>query len=355
MITLNMLFRVFTHDPQWRALAAKSRQPMTVVYLSKIGERDINTLTDAELQQQLILSDQPQEVKTKAEACMNYLREWANEQGKAFGNPEPKKPTVEKPVEKKPKPIRNKTYTKPELKTVYKRPEHADKVQDYADKNNIIIDSRHRGKPLTGSVYHDRASGGILNGKRIYKDCWRAEIIICGQRYRHRSKHREDCVAWLKAVKQGKIHPTDNKADWWRMEQRKDENVRIDEIIVSAAEESVLLYNFHQTGDITPINDYLEKRLLPHMAYYCAHTLNFGKVRTLTTSRQAAALLLTRITAGKPVTNFTSACKRMLRVHKEHGDFFYYERATEQVKLMVDGLNLDGLAEVWKITKDRRI
>ena len=355
MITLNMLFRVFTHDPQWRALAAKSRQPMTVVYLSKIGERDINTLTDAELQQQLILSDQPQEVKTKAEACMSHLRDWANEQGKQFANPEPKKPTVEKTVEKKPKPIRNKTYTKPELKTVYKRPEHADKVQDYADKNNIIIDSRHRGKPLTGSVYHDRASGGILNGKRIYKDCWRAEIVICGQRYRHRSKHREDCVAWLKAVKQGKIHPTDNKADWWRMEQRKDENVRIDEIIVSAAEESVLLYNYHQTGDITPINEYLVKRLLPHMAYYCAHTLKFGKVRTLTASRQAAALLLTRITAGKPVINFTSTCKRMLRVHKERGNFFYYERATEQVKLMVDGLNLDGLAEVWKITKDRRI
>ena len=124
---------------------------------------------------------------------------------------------------------------------------------------------------------------------------------------------------------------------------------------MSAAEESALLYNYHQTGDIQPINDYLEKRLLPHMAYYCAHTLKFGKLRTLTTSRQAAALLLTRITAGKPVTNFTSACKRMLRVHKEHGDFFYYENATEQVKLMVDGLNLDGLAEVWKITKDRRI
>ena len=83
--------------------------------------------------------------------------------------------------------------------------------------------------------------------------------------------------------------------------------------------------------------------------------LNFGKDRTVTASRQAIALLLTRITAGKPVMNFTATCKRMLRVHKQRGDFFYYENAPEQVRLMVNKLNLDALAEVWKVTKDRRI
>ena len=208
----------------------------------------------------------------------------------------------------------------------------------------------------TGTIYHDTASKGYnKSGKRVFKDCYRAEITISGQRYRHRSKDREDCERWLKAVRAGKIKPTDNKADWWRMEQRKDDNVRIDEIIVSAAEEAVLLYDYHQTGDITAINDYLVKRLLPHMVYYCAHTLHFGQDRTITASRQAAALLLTRITAGKPVMNFTATCKRMLRVHKERGDFFYYEKAPEQVRIMVNGMNLDGLAELYKVTKDRRI
>ena len=206
-----------------------------------------------------------------------------------------------------------------------------------------------------GTIYLDSGSKGWKNGKRVFKDCYRAEITISGQRYRHRSKDRKDCEEWLKAVKQGKIRPTDNKADWWRMEQRKDESVRIDEIIVSQAEESVLLYDYHQTGDIAPINDYLVNRLLPHMAYYCAHTLQFGKDRTVTASRQAAALLLTRITAGKPVMSFTATCKRMLRVHKQRGDFFYYENAPEQVRLMVNGMNLDALAEVWKVTKDRRL
>ena len=207
----------------------------------------------------------------------------------------------------------------------------------------------------TGTIYHDTASKGWRNGKRVFKDCWRAEITISGQRYHHRSKDRLDCEQWLEAVKEGKIRPTDNKADWWRMEQRKDDNMRIDEIIVSAAEEAVMLYDYHQTGDLTAINDYLMKRLLPHMVYYCAHTLHFGRARTVIASRQAAALLLTRITAGKPVMNFTATCKRMLRVHKERGDFFYYEKAPEQVRIMVNGMNLDGLAELYKVSKDRRI
>lgn len=207
-----------------------------------------------------------------------------------------------------------------------------------------------------GTIYHDHSLSAVSKkGKRTFKDCWRAEINIDGARYRHRSKSRYDCEEWLKAVRSNRIRPTDNKAEWWRMEQKKDDSVRIDEIIVSQAEESVMLYEYHQTGDLTNIYEYVVKRLLPHMAYYCTHTLHFGKDRTLVASRQAVALLLTRIVRGKPVYSFTGACKKMLRVYKDHGDFFYYEAAPEEVKLMVNGLNLDELAKVWKITKDRRL
>lgn len=207
-----------------------------------------------------------------------------------------------------------------------------------------------------GTIYHDQSLKGYTkSGKRIFKDCWRAEVMINGERYRHRSKDRADCEEWLKAVRANKIRPTDNKADWWRMEQKKDETVRIDEIIVSQAEESIMLYDYHQTGDISTINDYIVKRLLPHMAYYCAHTLQFGRDTTVTASRQAVALLLTRIVNGKPILSMTASCKKMLRVYKKQGNFFYYENAPEQVKLMVNGMNLDELAKVWKITKDRRL
>lgn len=377
--------------PEWKRFASSSLQSMQPVILRKYANTDIEEVSDFTLSLWCACSEQPHDRKVKARSCMEHMFRWAESKDLYHGDllhpdkevltdKKPKKSKVEsktrqkksnkpsksaslesKPVKTEPpaeqKPVRNKSYTKPEKKKSDRHPEQMDSLQDYADEKNInMYDSENKcGRKSTGTIYHDNASKGLKNGKRVFKDCWRAEITISGQRYRYRSKDRDDCVKWLKAVKQGKIRPTDNKADWWRMEQHKDEAARIDEIIVNAAEESVLLYDYHQTKDIKPICEYLTQRLLPHMAYYCAHTLKFGKDRTLTASRQAAALLLTRIVAGKPVLNFTATCKRMLRLHKQRGDFFYYEKAPEEVKLMVNRIDLSPLAEVWKVTKDRRI
>ena len=339
MVTLRNLYTVFGHDPKWRKLATRCLQPMITIYLRKLGDKDITTITDFDLQMTVAMSQQPQDVKVPAQSCMNHLRNWANEQGKPFAEPEPEPKKQSKPkIQSKPKPAVKKKSKK--TKTCSQRAKHT------------------KGKPgpkITGTIYHDSASAGLANEKRVFKDCYRAEITISGQRYRHRSKEREDCEAWLRAVKQGKIKPTDNKADWWRMEQRKDDAVRIDEIIHNQAEESLMLLEYHQSGNITDICDYMEKRLLPHMMYYAAHTLHLGKDSTITAARQAAGLLLTRITAGKPVMNFTATCKRMLRIYKQRGDFFYYEKAPEQVQLMVNGINFDALADIWRVTKDRRI
>lgn len=366
--------------PEWKRFASSSLQSMQPVILRKYADTDIEEVSDFTLSLWCACSEQPNDRKVKARSCMEHMFRWAeskdlyhgdllhpdkevltDEKPKKSNKPSKSASLESKPVKTEPpaeqKPVRKKSYTKPETKKADKHPEHLDSLQDYADEKNInMYDSENKfGRKSTGTIYHDNASKGWKNGKRVFKDCWRAEITISGQRYRYRSKDWDDCVNWLKAVKQGKIRPTDNKADWWRMEQHKDEAARIDEIIVNAAEESVLLYDYHQTKDIKPICEYLTQRLLPHMAYYCAHTLKFGKDRTLTASRQAAALLLTRIVAGKPVLNFTATCKRMLRLHKQRGDFFYYEKAPEEVKLMVNRIDLSPLAEVWKVTKDRRI
>ena len=377
MVTLRQLYTVFGHDERWRKFATACTQPMVAVYLRKLGDTDITLLTEFDIELQEAMCQQPEERKVKARSCMHHLLNWAKEQGKAVitiaapgvANIVPKK--EEKPAShEKPKKshiVARTSHKKAVASHEVAEPSHkvsapkptatADTIEDYADKHGInIYDSPRRGKPATGTIYHDHGSKGYdATGKRIFKDCWRAEITIDGERFRHRGADRQDCEQWLKAIKRGDIHPTDNKADWWRMEQRKDEAVRIDEIIVNAAEESVMLYDYHQTGDLTAINDYIVKRLLPHMAYYCAHTLNFGKDRTITASRQAIALLLTRITAGKPVMNFTATCKRMLRVHKQRGDFFYYENAPEPVRLMVNRIDMSALAELYKVTKDRRI
>lgn len=210
-------------------------------------------------------------------------------------------------------------------------------------------------KKYTGTVYHDDSSKGWKNGKRQFHDRWVAEITINNIRYRHRSADRQDCEDWLRNVQTGRIKPSSNNADWMRMEQKVYQDVRYDEMIVSAAEEAMMLYDYHTTGDLTAINNYLVTRLLPHMTYYCCHNLHLGEKVSLQFAREAAALLLTRITAGRPVTNFTYACKRMLRVRHENRDFWYYETAPEHVKQIINGLDLSMLSQVWKVTKDKRL
>ena len=378
MVTLKNLFQTFGHDPRWSRLAAASIAPMTAVFFRKLGNQDITTITDFDIQLQLAVSDQPDERKAKAQSCINHLRQWAAEHGHPFAQPEPE-PEPEPPnqgdrsrdslrmsdhgpvplIGPKPKAEKPKAQPKPKKEKPRNdyRPELADSVQDYADRNDLnIYNSPQRGKPSTGTIYYDDSSRGYSkSGKKVYHSCWRAEIIINGQRYRHREKWREECEKWLKAVKQGKIKPTDNKADWWRMEQHKDEKVRITEQIASAAEEACLVYEYNQTGSTEHVFEYCEKALLPHLVYYCARVLKLGEEKSISGACQAVGLILTKIVAGRPVTNITFTCKRMLRIYASRGDFWYYDRAPEQVRLMVNRINLSPLEELYKVSRDRRI
>ena len=401
MVTLKQLFQTFGHDPKWGRLATQSAQPMVSVFMRKLGDTDITTLTDFDIEMQLAMSEQPEDRKVKARSCMHYLLRWAREQGKEVpqiahpfeikeqetknekdNDNSDKRPKVadvdtdndgqrrvspttkpHKATTRKAKPA-DKKRVEPKLKRL--KPEkvitkHPTKEGDTqiarrkADTQMTLEDWQADTRPRHGTIEHDTSSKGWKNGKRVFKDCWRAVIMVNGQRYRHRGETREECREWLKAVCAKKILPTDNKADWWRMEQHKDEEARIDELIVSAAEEANIVYEYRQTGDTEILYNYCIKALLPHMVYYCAHTLHLGRDRSLTCSRQAVGLILTKIVGGRPVTNITFTCKRMLRTYKNRGDFWYYDKAPEAVKLMVNRIDMSALEELYKVTKDRRI
>ena len=426
MTTLKQLFQTFGHDPKWGRLATQSAQPMVSVFMRKLGDTDITTLTDFDIEMQLAMSEQPEDRKVKARSCMHYLLRWAKEQGKevpqiahpfeikeqetknekdnetdtelrlhrrrdasrAETDGQPKEEPKGDTSRRRRRPVRHVRPAEPEEHREVPRPEGSQaprtrkprgegetrrkrtgteahpEASDAGTKERKKAQRRLTERPTkeadtrrrSGTIYYDNASKGYSNtGKRVFNDCWRAEITIVGQRFRHRSKDREDCVAWLKAVRQGKIKPTDNKADWWRMEQHKDEEARIDELIVSAAEEANIVYEYRQTGDTEILYNYCIKALLPHMVYYCAHNLQLGRDRSLTCSRQAVGLILTKIVGGRPVTNITFTCKRMLRIYKNRGDFWYYDKAPEAVKLMVNRIDMSALADLYKVTKDRRI
>ena len=390
-MTIKEVFDRLSQDAEWRKLVAATRCKVSEIILKPHGLVDADTLTREQLKQWIADSKRPLSDTACTESVINHMMIWS----KRWNEIEPAKPTkiiksddrnnersevadvdnhenrqrrvsssnkrnlagtrrISKSVaESAPSVKPRQKATKPKTEKIQR--EKYQQKRRKADVKMSMDDWENDSRSRTGSIEHERSSKGWKNGKRVFKDNWRAVIMVNGQRYRHRGGSREECSEWLRAVLQKKILPTDNKADWWRMEQRRDEKARIDEIIVSQAEESVMLYDYHQTGDITKINDYLIKCLLPHMMYYAAHTLHLGRTSTITASKQAAGLLLTRITANRPVLNFTSTCKRMLRVYKQRGDFFYYEKAPEEVKLMVNKINFDGLAEVWKVTRDKRI
>lgn len=360
MTTLKQLYQQFGHDPKWTRFAVASTLPMVCVYLRKLGGRDIRQISGFDLQLQLAMSDQPKDRKAKAEACMRHLLAWAAEHGYTDipsleeGEEEARR-TMVTPSKPCPEPA-----TPPEReKRLVKRCSRRGDVQIPRQKNDTdtltaedwAADTRWR----TGSIVQETVSKGWKGNRRAFRDRWRATIQVNYIQYHYRAKTRTECKAWLDAVLSKKILPTDTKSDWWRMEQHKDEEARIDELIVSAAEEANLVYEYRQTGDTKILYDYCIKALLPHMVWYCCHSLKMPKDRTLTSARQAVGLILTKIVGGRPVTNITFTCKRMLRIYKNRGDFWYYDKAPEQVKLMVNRIDMSALADLYKVTKDRRL
>jgi hypothetical protein len=84
---------------------------MVSVFMRKLGDTDITTLTDFDIEMQLAMSEQPEDRKVKARSCMHYLLLWAKEQGKEvpqIAHPneikaqETEEPPTEKPVVSKP-------------------------------------------------------------------------------------------------------------------------------------------------------------------------------------------------------------------------------------------------------------
>ena len=208
-----------------------------------------------------------------------------------------------------------------------------------------------------GCIYEEYYNKGKHNGYSRSTRYIRyvAEIVVAGERFRHRSMDRKKVEDWLKAVRSGHIKPTQKGADWMLMEQRKNMELRNYETIVSAAEEAVLVMNFAENRDIQPINKYMQERLLPHMVYYCCHTLCLGMENSLNYTKQAAALIYTMLFDGKPITNMTKTAKRMLRVRKDHRDFFFFLKTPKVAKIAINNIDIEKLGEVWKLTKDKRI
>ena len=206
----------------------------------------------------------------------------------------------------------------------------------------------------TGHIGKLSCSRGHRRDRRREENRYEARIQVHGEIFRHRSSSRYDCEDWLRAVLEKKILPSDTSADWLRAEQRKDMMARYQQMTTIQCEESELIYNYYATGDITPLSEYIEKSLLPHLVWYSCHTLQLGLKNSIIYSREAVALLLTKISAYRPVMNMTALCKRICKT-KRNGDTLYFDHMPKDMKNVVNGVDYSPLEELWKVTKERRI
>lgn len=204
-----------------------------------------------------------------------------------------------------------------------------------------------------GTIYHDHYSKGYKSGKKVTHDRWCAEIMIERQRYRHRSTSYDECVDWLKAIKMMRIKPGEDYRVWLKAETGRRTHEEVVERVETAAREAMLILEYQTTRSFNKINEYVRESLLPRLIYYALYTLKFNGRETLDVCAHAVAILYTRIDADIPVTNFTGSCRRMLRVRKQHGDFFFYEKMPEKIGIALKDLDLSNLGKVT-ILKDRR-
>jgi outer membrane biosynthesis protein TonB len=391
-MTLKELFNTFAQQAKWHRFAIASTQPMLFV-MRKIGNTDIEQLTRTEIEKLLTTTTQSTETLVKARACLTHMLTWAKQQGfnvctLQTSTPAPVAPKPKAAPTPKPTPapaLKPKAKAKPKAKRVAKTPkpkapepqsEPKPEPEPKPTSNPLtrkwnstrqpvqeltLTDALFPGeKPISGTrnvgcVYQDTYSKGIKNNHRTYHNRWVAEIQIGGVHFRHRSADKNDCEAWLKAVRNGRISPRDYGADWYLVEQRRDMEKRFEEMILSAAEEAMLAAQYTADKNLKPISDYMTQRLLPHMIYYCAHVLNMGRKTALDASTQCIAIMLENIAAGKPITNFTRYGKRMLRVRKAHRDFWYYEKVPQNIRLIIDGIDYKPLEEIYKLTKLKKI
>lgn len=412
-MSIEELFKRFSDDPTWSTFARHSLPSVRSVILRKHGCMEATAVTKGMLSSWISESDQPADRKARVRSCMEHLFSWAKAKGLFRGRLpiepapapapadivlavdsvrqkkrnlrplEPAEPPTASPQEE-PTPVKSSPKAKAKAKTEPKakakpkpKPKPKPKAKpkprqsspshdphqlskkkldviredEYSDLEQSKTGAALHGWPTPGSVYYDESS----NGHGGNADRWVAEFQIGGVHFRYRSKDRLACEQWVKAVRMGRIKPWHNGADWMLTEQRRYMELRYGETIVSNAEEALLLLAYSDTGDISPIMEYMERRLLPHMVYYCCHTLRLGRDASMQRAKEALSLLLTEISAGKPVLGFTRVAKRMLRVRSAHGSFWYYEKAPRDIKLLVDGIDFAPLGEVWKVTRDLRI
>lgn len=126
---------------------------------------------------------------------------------------------------------------------------------------------------------------------------------------------------------------------------------QIDEDLERHILEAQMIQRYRQSHDFTEINQYIEKKALPYINFYC--TMYHMRQYIYDIVPSAVAVLYMRLSGGKAVYTITKQICSILKVYKKLNRFDHYDRIPESVFVAVEQINFEDLSNKYIVKRNR--
>lgn len=125
---------------------------------------------------------------------------------------------------------------------------------------------------------------------------------------------------------------------------------QIDEDLERHILEAQMIQRYRQSHDFTEINQYIEKKALPYINFYC--TMYHMRQYIYDVVPSAVAVLYMRLSGGKAVYTITKQICSILKVYKKLNRFDHYDRIPENVFVAVEQINFEDLSNKYIVKRN---
>lgn len=227
-----------------------------------------------------------------------------------------------------------------------------------------------------------RNKRGCLN---LCNGSWRAMVMIKGKMYQKASVNKETALfyldlmqtdeglnllfkeremyrknkALLEEINREKSNPRPRTANEKLLPRYipvhdikcKLTQTQIDEDLERHIQEAQMIQRYRQSHDFTEINQYIEKKALPYINFYCTMYHMRQYIHDIVPS--AVAVLYMRLSGGKAVYTITKQICSILKVYKKLNRFDHYDRIPENVFVAVEQINFEDLNNKYIVKRNR--
>lgn len=225
-----------------------------------------------------------------------------------------------------------------------------------------------------------RNKRGCLN---LCNGSWRATVMIKGRKYAKASTNKETALFYLDLMQTDEgmnilfkerdmyrknkalleeIKKERNKPRPWTAEKLLPHYIpvhdtkcqltqkQIDEDLERHILEAQMIQRYRQSHDFTEINQYIEKKALPYINFYC--TMYHMRQYIYDIVPSAVAVLYMRLSGGKAVYTITKQICSILKVYKKLNRFDHYDRIPENVFVAVEQINFEDLSNKYILKRN---